>query len=220
MEIYKYIKGYPDYKVSNLGNVKSYKHGKVKILKNNKSCGGYLAVGLCKQGKSQTILVHKLVAIEFLNHIPNFFEIVIDHIDNNKLNNKLDNLQLITHRENTSKDRKNYSSKYTGVSWHKLKSKWRSDIRIKGKTIRLGLFETEKEASDKYKLALLNIDNIYSVIKKPVFSSKYKGVYWEKRSDKWLSRITIDGKVKQVGIFTNELEAYKARQLALSKIKN
>jgi ribosomal protein L15E len=70
----------------------------------------------------------------FLNHTPCGYKIVVDHIDNNiKTDNRLENLQLITQRENVSKDIKNTSSKYIGVCWHKKAKKWRSSIQINGK---------------------------------------------------------------------------------------
>ena len=51
----------------------------------------------------------------FFGHVPGGYKIVVDHIDNNRLNNHVSNLQLITQRENSSKDRKNGTSQYTGV---------------------------------------------------------------------------------------------------------
>ena len=41
-------------------------------------------------------------------------------------------------------------------------------------------------------------------------SSKYKGVHWCKKLNKWIARYTIDGKKKHIGVFTNEVEAAKA----------
>ena len=93
--------------------------------------------------------VNQIMAIAFLSHKPCGHKIVVDHIDNNKLNNKLYNLQLITHRENISKDKKG-SSKYTGVCWHKIKNKWQSSIAINGKIKYLGIFTNEIEAAQAY----------------------------------------------------------------------
>ncbi len=60
------------------------------------------------------------------------------------------NLQLITNKKNTSKDRKNKTSKYTGVSWHKQSNKWLAQFRENGSVKYLGTFETEEEARDAY----------------------------------------------------------------------
>ncbi len=157
-EIYKDIEGYEGhYQVSNLGNVKSFKNNKERILKPGIDTDGYKIVGLCKNGKQKTFKVHKLVAMTFLGHKRQGLNEVVDHIDNVKTNNRLDNLQLISHRENTSKDRKGGTSEYVGVCWDKSKNKWRSEIRIKGKSIFLGLFDDEYDAHLAYQKALKEI---------------------------------------------------------------
>jgi hypothetical protein len=56
------------------------------------------------------------------------------------------NLQLITNKKNTSKDRKNKTSKYTGVSWHKQSNKWLAQFKENGTTKYLGTFESEEKA--------------------------------------------------------------------------
>ena len=154
MEIWKQLKEYPDYEVSNLGNVKSLKFNKERILKSSKDRDKYLKVNLHKNGKSKTKKIHQLVAMAFLNHITNGYEIVVDHINNIRADNRLINLQVITQRENTSKDMKNGTSKYTGVSWGKKMKKWKSGIYIKGKNKHLGVFNSEIEASKAYQEAL------------------------------------------------------------------
>jgi hypothetical protein len=157
MEIWKNVKGFEDYEVSELGNVKSLKLGKERILKNSIDKKGYYKVNLSNKGKTKTFKVHKLVAMAFLNHKPCGYKIVVDHIDNNPLNNNVENLQLITPRENTSKDRKNTSSKYTGVCWNKKAKKWRSSIQINGSTKHLGFFKNEKIAHAFYLYTLNNL---------------------------------------------------------------
>ena len=160
-EIYKDIKGYEGYQVSNMGNVKSLKGKRERILKEGltgKVGNQYLAINLCKNGKAKTFKVHQLVCIAFLNHVPNGSKgLVADHRNNNPLDNRLDNLQLITHRLNSSKDQNNCSSKYTGVCWDEARNKWRSSIMINGKTKHLGYFTNELEASKVYQNALNNL---------------------------------------------------------------
>lgn len=161
MEIWKTIIENEDYQVSNFGNVKSLKNGKQIILKGGINSRGYHCVGLCKDGIQKNKTIHQLVAIHFLNHSPSGLELIIDHIDGNKKNNRLDNLQIVTNRFNTSKGYiyKETSSDYTGVSRHKLRNKWRARIYINSKDIHLGLFETELEASQAYQKELNNIIN-------------------------------------------------------------
>tara|TARA_B100002049_G_scaffold145952_1_gene108417 strand:+ start:7479 stop:7994 length:516 start_codon:yes stop_codon:yes gene_type:complete len=167
MEIFKDIPGYEGfYQVSNKGNVKSlaktltYKDGRTynydeKILKPGSDGKGYLMVILCVNRKKQNIKVHRLVAMAFLNYVSDGTnKIVVDHIDNNRLNNHLENLQLITNRENSSKDKKGCSSKYTGVYWNRKRKKWTSAIEIGNKRIALGVFDVELDAHNAYQKAL------------------------------------------------------------------
>lgn len=97
------------------------------------------------------------MAISFLGHKSNGHRLVVDHINNIPSDNRLENLQIITHRKNSSKDRKGGSSKFVGVYWDKQMSKWRARIYLKGKSKHLGLFDSEKEAANAYQLVLTNI---------------------------------------------------------------
>jgi hypothetical protein len=118
---------------------------------------GYFHVFITKDKKRKIFNVHKLVAMAFLNHNPCGKNIVVDHIDNDKLNNKVSNLQIITARENLSKDKKGCTSKYTGVSLHKTSKKWICHIRINGVKKHLGYFINEIDANNAYKKALNKI---------------------------------------------------------------
>jgi len=158
-EIWKDIVGYEGlYQVSNLGRVKSldkkvwggksfyFKKGEIKAQILNPD--SYYQVYLYKNNIKKTVKVHKLVAMAFLNHIPNGYEIVIDHIDNNSKNNNLNNLQLISHRENCSKDKIGYSSKYPGVRFKD--GKWEVQILKNKKRYYLGRFLNEEDAYKAY----------------------------------------------------------------------
>lgn len=97
MEIWEYIKDYPNYMVSSYGNVKSIKNN--KILKNHVTDQGYCIVSLYdnpKKGKH--FKVHRLVAFSFIENKLN--KRTINHKDGNKLNNCVDNLEWCTHSEN------------------------------------------------------------------------------------------------------------------------
>jgi len=167
-EIWKDIPNYEGlYQVSNFGNVKSlerYVKGKIenRLQKENilsKRLVGnlgnqYYAVTLCNNKDRKQIKVSVLVAMAFLNHTPNgYVGFTVDHIDNNPLNNNVNNLQVITKRENSSKDRKGVS-KYTGVTFNKKSNKWRSQIWIDGKNKTLGSFDDELEAHRAYQKEL------------------------------------------------------------------
>jgi hypothetical protein len=166
-EIFKDIPEYEGfYQISNLGNVKSLSRNylnkgkynsisKEKILKHCKDTCGYYFVGLCKNGKVKNFTIHKLVAMAFLGHVPDGTnKIVVDHINNIKTDNRLENLQLLSNRENCSKDRKVASSQYVGVYLNNKNNKWRSRIQINGKSIHLGYFSNELDAYQAYQKKL------------------------------------------------------------------
>ncbi len=172
-EVFKDIPGYESiYQASNFGNIRSLnrkmissnniiKRYKGQLMANVLDNTGYYLVNLTKYGKRRTRQVHQLMAMTFLNHKPNGHKIIVDHIDYNKLNNRLDNLQLVTQRENLTKDRHkhNRSSKYVGVSWHKPLNKWRASIKINSKNYYLGYFHKEIEASEAYQKRLKQLVN-------------------------------------------------------------
>lgn len=167
------VVGYEDiYEVSDLGRLKSldrtiltsnqggecFKFYKGRIIKGNISNKGYIVSTLSKLGVQKKVQIHQLIAVSFMGHTPCGLNLVVDHIDHNILNNKLNNLQIITNRENVSKDRfrSNYTSKCVGVNWYKKRNMWRAQIFINKKNVYLGLFETEKKANKAYQKALLN----------------------------------------------------------------
>lgn len=95
-EIWRDVPGYEGlYQVSNLGNVKSLRRG--KILKPRKS-KDYLHVVLCKDGKETEFRVNRLVCSVFNGPIPPGLE--VNHINEDKSDNRLSNLNLMTHKEN------------------------------------------------------------------------------------------------------------------------
>lgn len=151
MEFYE-IPNLKNYFVSKNGKVKSTKKGNNIILKD---CDrkGYRAVTLIINGERKTFSVHKLMAITFMN-LPFESKLVVDHINGIKYDNRLENLQILTNRQNVSKGylNKNTSSNYTGV--YKNGIRWQAMIYSNGRNINLGTFETEIEAHNKYKQEL------------------------------------------------------------------
>ena len=169
MENWKDIPGYEGaYQVSDIGRVKSLSRTvnrsdgkelnlKEKILKTNDDGEGREKASLCLYGKMKTFRICQLMAIAFLNHIPNGMKVVVDHIDGDKSNDKLSNLQLISSRENTSKDRWRTKKSKLPLGVQKsgsTKNPFVSQIRINGKLKHIGMFKTIEQAAKAYESAL------------------------------------------------------------------
>ena len=157
MEIWKTIEGFEDYEVSNFGRVKSFKCGKEKILTLRIDFHGYYKACLHTDKIPKTMKIHQLVAIAFLDHKTCGHKLVVNHIDFNKLNNHVDNLEIITQRENANQKHLSSSSQYVGVSWIKSRNKWKSAIINNNKKFHLGYFTNEIDASNAYQNKLTQI---------------------------------------------------------------
>lgn len=131
-EIFKDIKGYEGlYQVSNLGNIKSLHCNKEKIMKPTIRSKNYqyYFVGLLKDGKRKYFAIHRLVAMMFIPN-PNNYE-QVDHLDGNKLNNNVENLEWVTSKENTNRAWGKGLAKYTDERKQKLskiaKERWNTN---------------------------------------------------------------------------------------------
>lgn len=112
-EIWKDLKGYEGlYKISSLGKIKSLDRKrycghkgskpqlrKGRILKQHYDYLGYKRVRLSKNSTTKTLTLHRLLAINFIENPYN--KPNINHIDGNKSNNSLDNLEWCTQKENS-----------------------------------------------------------------------------------------------------------------------
>jgi len=218
IEIWKDIPNYEGYQVSNLGRVKSFKRGKETLLKPSINTHGYFVVYFYKNGKQKTFKIHKLVAIAFHGHVPDgTHKVCVDHIDNNPLNNHVDNLQLISARENCSKDRNGYLSSFIGITWDKITRKWLARIMFNGRCIHLGYFELEIDAANAYQKALKELNeglDLNILYPKKIKTSQYKGIFWSKHKNKWVAKY----KNKYIGHFNTELEAYEAREKYIANL--
>lgn len=140
-EIWKDIKDYEGYyQISNMGRVKSLKriiphringeyHIPEKILKHNIVAFGYHQVSLRKMNKRKLKYVHVLVMETFVGDKPEGYE--VNHIDEDKSNNRLDNLEYLTRKENN-----NYG---TRIERHKKKAiNGKRSKKVKGTCIKTG----------------------------------------------------------------------------------
>lgn len=101
VEYWKPIPGYLDlYEISSFGRVKSLKYGKVRILKLFKKKDGYLQVQLWENHNYKNFKVHRLVYEAFNGTIPDGMQ--VNHINEDKTDNRLENLNLMTPKENAN----------------------------------------------------------------------------------------------------------------------
>lgn len=151
-EEFRIVPGYENYQASNLGRVIRIKNSGINFINGYITPNGYLNTKF----KSRNFGIHQIIAMTFLDHIPNGWDIVVDHINGIKTDNRLENLRLVTTRENTSfgYNKKSTSSKYCGVHFRKNRNKWIAHIRINSKRIHLGHYKTEEEAHQVYQEAL------------------------------------------------------------------
>lgn len=98
----------------------------------------------------------------------NYSEFHVDHIDGNGLNNQRSNLRICTHRENMMNraTNKNSTSHYKGVSWARDRKKWRAEIEVDAKRIKIGCFETEKYAARAYNEAAIKYHGEFARLNK------------------------------------------------------
>lgn len=101
-EIWKTIKDYPNYEISNYGKLRrnyiKYSHT-INYLNENINKKGYLYASMSNNGKTKHILLHRLVGFYFVENIDN--KPFINHIDGNKKNNYFKNLEWVTSKENS-----------------------------------------------------------------------------------------------------------------------
>jgi hypothetical protein len=105
---------------------------------------GYLRVKFDKKSH----LVHRLVYLWHTGEMPVF----IDHQDQNKTNNKIENLRPATKGQNNcnTKLRKDNKSGFCGVYWHKVAGAWSAEISVNQKKQRIGFFDSSKKAAQAY----------------------------------------------------------------------
>ncbi len=96
--VWKGVEGYPDYEVSNKGNVRNINTN--RVLKRRLSAQGYDRVRLYKNKVGKNEFVHRLVAIAFIPN-PNNYPLV-NHKDETTLNNSVENLEWCTYQYNNS----------------------------------------------------------------------------------------------------------------------
>jgi len=136
-----------------LHNLFTYKDGKLfwKIKPSNSVNIGDVAGCLDSNNYYRVRISNKMYGLHriiFAMHY-GYFPLIIDHIDGNSKNNLLSNLREATHAENAwnSKLHQKNTSKYKNVIFRKERNKWTCRLRINGKNIMRGAFDTPEEAN-------------------------------------------------------------------------
>lgn len=156
---------------------------------------------------------------------------VVDHRNRNKLDNRRNNLRVVSNLQNlhnSGKQKGIHTSAYKGVCWIGRDKAWHSTAQSnEGKQIKLGLFSTEEAAAHAYndyvqqhrgEYAYLNEvpdDHDWESKRIPnrregAGKSKFIGVSWSKGMGKWQAHIMVNYKSIYLGCFEEELDAAKA----------
>ncbi len=180
-EIWKSLEsmGFLGYEVSNYGKIRSYRRypeGRLIKLSRNKS--GYLDFSArALDGTFKKVNVHIAVARMFLGHTETGRYVVVNHINENKLDNRVENLEIVTNRYNSiySIDKSKTSSKYIGVTLDNRSNRWIVSISFKAKRIHLKSLpiEFEYEGGQTYieakkiinKYPNMNVDEMIVLLK-------------------------------------------------------
>ena len=123
VETYKKIEGFENYSVSDFGNVRNDKTG--RILKPALH-DGYFRIRLRNDKKAYALFVHRLVLLAFQPNPRK--EDQVDHIDNDRINNNITNLRWASIKQNAQNrtKRSDNTSGSKGVSWRKNTQKWQA----------------------------------------------------------------------------------------------
>lgn len=224
------ITGYENrYKISTLGRVKSiygkkrYKNGfrkiPIKIITQTKRKNRPTFKLYNNTGRKSVITAH-VMALVFLNHPVTNRKYVVDHKNNIPYDNRLCNLQIITHRENDSKDEKTKTG-FTGVTKSK-EGRFVAKLMYKGKTISLGTFEAAEKANEVRQLAVSRIDEGKDVYNLATFvaENKYKHKGVTKVNNRFVARIRINRKEIHIGVYSTAKEAGEAYLKYKNNLRN
>lgn len=178
--------------------------------------GGYAARSGTKPKDPHTIFLHHFVT-------GTDYKYVVDHINGNRLDNRKENLRVVTQQQNSFNrpaNKNKESSKYKGVHRSKEKNLWLAIIKLNRKPNHLGYFNSEIDAAIAYNENAKILFGEYARLNdvpenkewwtKRVFirqnSSGFRGVT-EQKTGRWQARITVDKKRLSIGYYNSPVEA-------------
>ena len=115
------------------------------------SSGGYRIVRLRRNGKRLELSAHRIIYYMHHKMLPN----ILDHIDRDRLNNKIDNLRGVTASQNSRNRTKSKSRKYIGTC-QSSSGKYHASVSVNGARIYLGTYKCEMLAAKAYDRYLIN----------------------------------------------------------------
>ena len=186
LEEWKDIKGYEGiYQVSNLGRIKSLPRkisngtgfyvSKEKILKGHANAKGYIQVELRRNLKRRLILIHRIVAEHFIDNVYNKPQ--VNHIDGNKKNNKVYNLEWCTNGENQIHAYKNVLNKRSESAGRPKRKVCQIDLKT-GEIIKI--FNSIADVKTYFNKNKVNISEVCNGRRKSCLGFGWK--YFEERT--------------------------------------
>lgn len=152
---------------------------------------------------------------------------IVDHKDGDGTNNTRTNIRVTTQSRNVqnARPRKNKISRYKGVAWSE--QRWHARIQIDRRQIGLGYFTTQRAAAFAYNEAATKLFGEFAWLNEIVDDpddqpipetdckpSRFRGVCWDKRRQKWMARLQVQNKTINVGRFVSDVKAAKAYDAA------
>lgn len=210
-EIWKDIPGYEGlYEISNIPRIASVyrKSRSVKgriILRHTINRYGYVIYYLYKNKKRKTLKAHRLIMLAFVG--PS--DLCIDHINMVRDDNRLENLEYVTYRENSTRAVKAKTKRDLPMGVASYRGKYSAALYVRGKRRAIGTFNTIEEASAQYQSAINDLENIDKYLKPRKVSPYGAGIRFQ--SGKFAAKTSK----QYLGSFLTLEQAQEARRKAL-----
>ena len=202
---------------------------------------GYAARIKLQGGERLLISMHRAVFLRYNPRLADAFD-DIDHINGNKLDNRLSNLRSATRHQNSGNRgaNKNNKSGYKGVNFYSKNNSWKAQIMDNGKKRHIGYYATPEEAALAYNIESARIFGEFGYqnpiplevteakklnnraakkLNSPRAYKPFKEVSFHKRFNKWSAYVKVNGTRKHLGYFTTEAEALDAVAQAKFKLQ-